>query len=96
MIMQKINLYRYETDGRVTITPNAKSSNDEPSRFRLIADEGYVLTNGEINTPAIDIMLDEVELWTEVEATIDTSIEAEATEVSNYEKIIDILSGEEE
>lgn len=82
--MQKINLYRYETDGRVTITPNAKSSNDEPSRFRLIADEGYVLTNGEINTPAIDIAMEDMELWSEiveVEESSNNDLKAQAYDI---------------
>jgi predicted Zn-dependent protease len=84
MIMQKINLYRYETNGRVTITPNAKNFNDEPSRFRLIADEGYVLTNGEINTPAIDIAMEDIELWSEiveVEETSNNDLKAQAYDI---------------
>lgn len=78
--MQKINLYRYETNGKVTITPNAKNTNDEPSRMRLVADEGYILTNGETNAPAVDIKLDEVELWTEV-SEIDTDLKAQAYDI---------------
>lgn len=84
--MQKVNLYRYEDkNGTVIITPNRRNETDAPSRMRLIADENCTLTNGTTETPARDVMLDEVDKWHE----INTEIEA-----SNYEKIIDILTGE--
>lgn len=88
--MQKVNLYRYEENGAVTITPNKRNETDTPSRMRLIADENCILTNGTAETPARDVMLDEVDKWREIKA------ETEATEASNYEEIIDILSGEGE
>ena len=96
--MQKINLYRYEISGVVKITPNAKNTNDEPSRMRLTADENCILTDGTTKTPAVDVMLDEVDLWTEIEIPT----ENEATEadyisaLNEKDKIIDILSGEGE
>ena len=64
--MQKINLYRYETNGMVTVTPNAQNTDDEPSRIRLVADEGCALMNGEVKTPAVDMMLEDINLWDEV------------------------------
>ena len=65
--MQKVNLYRYEEkDGRVIITPDARLTKDPPERMRLIADENCLLTNSVIETPAIDVMLDEVDLWYEI------------------------------
>lgn len=87
--MRKIVLYRYEeSSGMVTITPNRRNETDIPSRMRLIADENCILTNGTTETPARDVMLDEVDKWQEINA------ETEAAEASNYEKIIDILTGE--
>ena len=65
--MQKVKLYRYEeANGMVTITPDARLTKDPPERMRLIADENCILTNGVIETPAIDVMLDEVDLWYEI------------------------------
>ena len=65
--MQIVDLYRYEENGQVIITPNKRNDTDTPSRKRLIAEgENAFLTNGEIETPAVDVMLNEVELWTEV------------------------------
>lgn len=64
--MQKVNLYKYEENGKVTVTPNARVETDTPSRIRLIADENAILTDGTTETPAIDVMLDEVDLWHEI------------------------------
>lgn len=75
--MQKVNLYRYEKNGTVIITPNARAETDTPSRMRLIADENAILTDGTTETPAVDVMLDKVDLWHEINA------ETEATE-SDY------------
>lgn len=73
--MQIVDLYRYEENGQVTITPNKRNDTDTPSRKRLIAEgETPFLTNGEIETPAVDVMLDEVDLWSEVNGT-DTATE---------------------
>jgi hypothetical protein len=86
--MQKVNLYRYEENGTVIITPNRRNEIDIPSRMRLIADENCILTDGTTETPARDVMLEDVDKWHEINA------ETEAAEASNYEKIIDILTGE--
>ena len=72
--MQIIDLYRYEDNGTVTITPNKRNETDTPSRARLVADEGAILTNGTTETEVVDVMLDEVDLWHE------TPTDTEATE----------------
>lgn len=64
--MQIIDLYRYEENGTVIITPNKRNETDTPSRARLVADEGAILTNGTTETEVVDVMLDEVDLWHEV------------------------------
>lgn len=67
--MKTINLYEIKrVDGGVTITP-IPQENIEPSKIRLVADEGMVLTNGELTTTVIDV--DSAEEWTEIEAPID-------------------------
>lgn len=75
--MQTINLYRYEEpNGMVTITPNRRNETDTPSRMRLIADENCTLTNGTTETPAVDVMLDEVDKWQEI-GSADEATEAD-------------------
>ena len=67
--MRKVDLYRYEdANGVVVITPTPRAEVDIASRVRLIAEEGCVLTNGETETAAIDIMLDDIGSWSETSA----------------------------
>ena len=64
--MQKVDLYRYEDSNALVITPNKRNETDNPSRMRLIADDGAVLTNGDTETAVVDVTLDEIELWQEI------------------------------
>jgi hypothetical protein len=71
-----VDLYRYEENGQVSITLNKRNETDTPSRKRLIAEgENAVLTNGEVETIAVDVKLDEVGLWTEVNVTDTATVE---------------------
>lgn len=74
--MQKVDLYRYEENGKVTVTPNARAETDTPSRMRLIADENCILTDGTTETPARDVKLDEVDKWHEI-GSADEATEAD-------------------
>ena len=64
--MQIIDLYRYEDNGTVVITPNKRNETDIPSRARLVSDEGATLIKGDVETEVVDVMLDEVEHWAEI------------------------------
>ena len=65
--MQKVKLYRYEDEnGVVTITPNARVETDTPSRLRLVADEGMLLTDGNTETPVVDILFHKADNWHEI------------------------------
>lgn len=65
--MQKVKLYRYEEEsGIVTITPNVRAETDTPSRLRLVADDGMILTDGSMNTPVVDIIFEEESNWHEI------------------------------
>lgn len=75
--MQKVNLYRYEINGVVIVTPNKRSETDTPSRMRLIADENCILINGTMETPAVDVALEDIGLWSEIAET-DESIDFKA------------------
>ena len=65
--MKNINLYRYETGNGVIITPNAKNETDIPSRMRLVADENKALTNGETITLVVDVLLEDIKNWYEID-----------------------------
>lgn len=94
--MQKVNLYRYEETDKVIITPNARAETDTPGRMRLIADENAILTDGTTETEVIDVMLDEVDRWTEINAETEATEADYISALNEKNKIIDILTGSEE
>lgn len=59
-------LYRYERkSGKVTVSPKMPEDRPYTEVYRLIADDGMILTNGEIQTPCIDV--NSTDGWTEIE-----------------------------
>lgn len=63
--MQRIPLYKYERpDGGTTVSP-AKPDCEYTEMYRLVADEGKTLTNGEIITSCIDV--ESTEGWSEID-----------------------------
>ena len=52
--MKTVNLYRYEDVDGITITPEKRNPTDPIYCYRLIADDGKILTDGEMETPCID------------------------------------------
>lgn len=63
--MQKINLYRYTGVGGVIDTAILLDAPYE-LRYRILADEGMALTNGEVVVDVRDVDEDELELWAEI------------------------------
>ena len=62
--MKTIVLYRYtRTDGGTTVS-TVKPDVEFTQLYRLLADEGMVLTNGEITTICVDT--EEVSVWSEI------------------------------
>lgn len=73
--MQKIELYRYvEVDNSITVTPNKRNDNDLIHKYRLIADEGKALTDGENIASVVDVSIDDVGKWTEIDAPIEGEV----------------------
>lgn len=64
--MQTITLYRYtRSDGGVTVSPEQPDEGTAYElRYRLIADEGHSLTNGEVFTQCTDTATPDA--WQEV------------------------------
>ena len=69
--MQKITMYRYERpDGGVTISPTLPEGVvDYDIRYRLIADDGKAMTDGEIVAECVDTATPDE--WTEIDAPAD-------------------------
>ncbi len=71
--MTTITLYRYiRPDGGVTVS-TVKPNIEYTELTRMVADEGYVLTNGETVTICVDTY--NTRAWTEVEDT-DSNVES--------------------
>lgn len=67
--MQIITLYRYErAGGGITVSP-IKPDAEYTEMYRLVADEGKALTNGEITTTCTDVK--STEGWSEIDAPIE-------------------------
>lgn len=63
--MQIIALYKYEREGGgITVSPN-KPNAEHTEMFRIIADEGKVLVNGDKITTCADV--ESVDGWSEVD-----------------------------
>lgn len=63
--MQKITLYKYtRADGGITVSP-IKPDTEYTEMFRLVADEGKVLVNGDITTICTDVV--STEGWEEID-----------------------------
>ena len=74
--MQIIPLYKYiRKSGGVTVSPIKPENTEYTDMFRIVADEGKILTNGEIFTPCTDV--GSVEGWEEID---DTENSEQATE----------------
>jgi hypothetical protein len=82
--MQKVNLYEYTKNNVVIVTPNKRNETDIPSQMRLIADENAILTDGTTETEVIDVMLEDVGKWHEINA------ETEATEADYISALEDL------
>lgn len=65
--MKTKTLYRFKReDGGITVSPN-KPECEYTELFRIIADEGKLLTDGSVTTRCRDV--ESVEGWTEIEDT---------------------------
>ena len=73
--MQIINLYRVtRADGGITVTPNKPDSYDAVM-YRIIADDGKEIVNGDTRTICVDV--ESSEGWTEVGIKESTETELE-------------------
>ena len=65
--MQTMNLYKYDEDNGYCVTPEKRNSKDQPYCYRLIADENKILTNGTTEATCIDIAINDLESWQEID-----------------------------
>lgn len=65
--MTKKNLYRYLGKNGIITSLVLLEGIDHIAMYRIFADEGKLLTNGETITKAIDIFAEDIDNWKEVE-----------------------------
>lgn len=63
--MKKINRYRYLGKNGILTTSVLLEGNEPIYMYRLIADEGKILTNGETYTYEVEIFSEDLNKWTE-------------------------------
>ena len=61
--MRILTLFRYEKEGNIIVSA-VNPDCEYTEKYRLIADDGYELTNGEITAKCIDTY--DISEWTEV------------------------------
>ena len=64
--MIKNKIYRYLGRNGMVTTPILLEGTTPIIMYRLIADEGMILSNGQIHARMIDVFDDEVENWFEI------------------------------
>ena len=65
--MTKKNLYRYFGRNGMITSLVLLDNIEHLLMYRLIADEGKVLTDGELKVKSIDIFAEDLSKWTEIE-----------------------------
>lgn len=63
--MNTVNLYKYVETNGIVVTPHARNEADTPDSYRLIADEGKILKNGENLTYCVDTRT--IDGWEEID-----------------------------
>ena len=71
--MKKINRYRYLGKNGILTTSVLLEGNEPIYMYRLIADEGKILTNGETYTHEVEIFSEDLNKWTEEDTQEDNN-----------------------
>lgn len=89
--MQKIPLYRYTRPGGGVTVSTVKPDTEYTELFRLVADEGMVLTDGTTVTGCTDT--DNPSAWTEIVDSESEGGDELTAEILEKAKAYDILTG---
>ena len=71
--MKTVNLYRYNETNGIAVTPNIRNDGDTPYAYRLIAESGKILKNGDKLTYCIDTKTPDD--WDEIDDAADKEVE---------------------
>ena len=74
--MQIIPLYKYQReDGGITVSPRDPYPKSYEPMYRIVADDGKILTNGRDTTYCADVPSEEYYDWEEIDAPMEESNE---------------------
>lgn len=71
--MKTVNLYRYDETNGIVVTPNIRNDGDTPYAYRLIAESGKILKNGDELTYCVDTKTPDD--WEEIDDVADKEME---------------------
>lgn len=71
--MKTVNLYRYDETNGIAVTPNIRNDGDAPYAYRLIAESGKILKNGNELTYCVDTKTSDD--WAEIDDVADKEVE---------------------
>ena len=71
--MKIVNLYRYDETNGIAVTPNIRNDGDTPYAYRLIAELGKILKNGDDAAYCIDTKTPDD--WDEIDDAADKEME---------------------
>ena len=71
--MKTVNLYRYDETNGIAVTPNIRNDGDAPYAYRLIAESGKILKNGDDAAYCIDTK--NPDDWEEIDDVADKEME---------------------
>ena len=71
--MKTVNLYRYDETNGIAVTPDIRNDGDTPYTYRLIAEPGKILKNGDELTHCIDTKTPDD--WEEIDDVADKEVE---------------------
>lgn len=71
--MKTVNLYRYDETNGIVVTPNIRNDGDTPYAYRLVADDGKILKNGDELTYCVDAKTPDD--WEEIDDVADKEAE---------------------
>lgn len=97
--MRQVKMYTYVSKEGTVFTPINLGIGNPDITYKLIADKNKILTNGIQRFEVTEAKEEEIDLWQEVDKTSEEIEEDNnsniSTDSTDYEKIIDILTGEQ-
>lgn len=101
--MKKIQIYKYKSNYGSVVTHIDLEIGNPTILFRLVADQGKILTDGKNRVDIAEVYEKEISLWQEVNKTEEELLKEKEfyNQITNdsdskYKQLLDIVTGNEE